>query len=519
MPWADWGISDVFCAYDIYEAKRIISTKHIHILLCDIEMPMGSGIDLIEWIHAKGPNSIVCILLTCHPDFNYAKRAVELGCSNYLLKPAEEFTLGSAVIKAENEVLCQERRASFNPIEHFWRDILDGGIRKKEDIEFFKGKYGISNTAVGYRPVTVNTIYWGNRVGGINSFLMEFIFRNITGELYRQYLPVVVSQTGGQMLLILQANSTDGDLTTASNYLAMQCDVDTGLNHSCSNVENIELQDIRKQSKILIQFFDDHYDSSINVSIGKCLPPEMIIDEIEKIKAYDRQCAFGGVVFTERESPSFTHFQIPTEKLHLWANLFSRGEHRELYRQMEEYFHNLKPWQITRTDLNISVHALFREMIKQTDFSSLSSRKLREYYEGGQYTWDTIPGLLAMMNSLAESLGSSVFGEIPDAVEQVKTYVSMNIDREITREQLAAEVNMNPDYLNRIFKRSTGMSLREYIGSIKTDVAKELLENTDFLIGEVGGMVGYASFSSFTTFFKKSTGMTPESWREQHRSL
>ena len=92
----------------------------------------------------------------------------------------------------------------------------------------------------------------------------------------------------------------------------------------------------------------------------------------------------------------------------------------------------------------------------------------------------------------------------------------MNIQQDLGREQVAAYVGLNPDYLNRIFKKETGLSLKEYISERKIQMACELLEQTDFLVGEIGEMVGYVNFSSFTTFFKNRTGMTPAAWRKEH---
>lgn len=59
-----------------------------------------------------------------------------------------------------------------------------------------------------------------------------------------------------------------------------------------------------------------------------------------------------------------------------------------------------------------------------------------------------------------------------------------------------------------------------YIGQVcaLTDWQEEceLLEQTDLLVGEIGEMVGYVNFSSFSTFFKNKTGMTPVAWRKEH---
>ena len=46
MEWKQWDIDGVYVAYNIKQAKDILSTRQIDILLSDIEMPQGSGLEL-----------------------------------------------------------------------------------------------------------------------------------------------------------------------------------------------------------------------------------------------------------------------------------------------------------------------------------------------------------------------------------------------------------------------------------------------------------------------------------------
>ena len=504
MPWENWGIDRVFTAYDIEAAKRIIADRHIHLLLCDIEMPMGSGIDLMEWINANAAYPIATILLTCHPDFEYAKRAISLGCSNYLLKPAEEETLGEAVLKAEEEILRRERDTSFRPEESFWKDIVEGQVWSRRDIALLEEKYGVQMADKFFRPLVISVIQGGEKTRSINPFLLGFIYRNIAEELFSGHEPVVIRQTEDQMMLMLRA----GNGGTAAGEDAGGQAPDQG-----------EEQELKESARAMISLFREHYDISLTVYLGRRTMPEEACAAIAGIAAYSKQCAMGGEVFSESYHPAFLPFSLPEEKIRLWRELFARESFPEAVSQMADYFGELKVWQIPRQDFKSAAHRLMREFESVSQKDSEALKMLSQLYDSGEYAVDTVPGLMAMMERLSGGLSAGGAADPQDAVEQVKTYVSMNIDREITREQLAAYVSMNPDYLNRLFKKATGMSLKEYISSMKADVAKELLANTDFLVGEIGGMVGYANFSSFTTFFKKNTGVTPESWREKHRSI
>ena len=85
--WDALSIRQVFCANDIIRAREILSNNSVDIMLCDIEMPLGSGLELYEWVAEHFPE-IKCIFLTSHEDFSYAQKALQLGGFDYLIQPA-----------------------------------------------------------------------------------------------------------------------------------------------------------------------------------------------------------------------------------------------------------------------------------------------------------------------------------------------------------------------------------------------------------------------------------------------
>ena len=72
------GIGMVFTANNIHEAKGILKVYKVDILLCDVDMPMGSGLELVEWIREEGME-IKCIFLSSYANFTYAQKALRLG--------------------------------------------------------------------------------------------------------------------------------------------------------------------------------------------------------------------------------------------------------------------------------------------------------------------------------------------------------------------------------------------------------------------------------------------------------
>ena len=105
IDWKKCGIRRVFKASNMNQAIQLMATEKIEILVSDIEMPNGTGLQLLEWLRDHG-QVINCIFVTCHPEFAYMRKAIQLNCYDYVLKPIDydEFqTLLSELVKKMEE--------------------------------------------------------------------------------------------------------------------------------------------------------------------------------------------------------------------------------------------------------------------------------------------------------------------------------------------------------------------------------------------------------------------------------
>lgn len=68
------------------EALEVLNTRPVHLLITDIRMPEISGLQVVEDSRSTGHKPVV-IVISGHPDFQYAQTAIQLGVVNYLLKP------------------------------------------------------------------------------------------------------------------------------------------------------------------------------------------------------------------------------------------------------------------------------------------------------------------------------------------------------------------------------------------------------------------------------------------------
>lgn len=115
MNWKALSIEQVFHAFSMAQAMEVLKEKQIDLLVSDIEMPNGSGLDLIEWINEQ-KMSCISIILSSFADFHYAKKAISLGVAEYLLKPVENEELERAILKvaklvpARREQMTHEKK-------------------------------------------------------------------------------------------------------------------------------------------------------------------------------------------------------------------------------------------------------------------------------------------------------------------------------------------------------------------------------------------------------------------------
>ena len=97
--------------------------------------------------------------------------------------------------------------------------------------------------------------------------------------------------------------------------------------------------------------------------------------------------------------------------------------------------------------------------------------------------------------------------------QRIAEYIKEHLSEGITRHKIANHFSLNPDYLSRLFKSTTGKTLSNYIIECRIAWAKDLLHNPVLSITEISETIGYSNYSYFARVFKKLTGMRPKEYR------
>ena len=175
VDWEQFGvIDDVLTAYSMKQAMERLERQEISLLVTDIRMDQGSGLELLEWMNEKN-FCFASIIISSFSEFRYAQKAVSLGVTEYLLKPMEPDEFCRAVYKAIHSYEEKEKKqgagkAAAQPDTENARVVR----RLKEFIEeHISGEIGRSQLA---------------EVAGFNPEYLSVFFRKETGQTLTEYI-------------------------------------------------------------------------------------------------------------------------------------------------------------------------------------------------------------------------------------------------------------------------------------------------------------------------------------------
>ena len=104
-----------------------------------------------------------------------------------------------------------------------------------------------------------------------------------------------------------------------------------------------------------------------------------------------------------------------------------------------------------------------------------------------------------------------------ELAEQASSYMLEHMDKKITISEISERMHVSQTQLKNSFRNYYGESVYKYIRSRKMQMAADQLAEGQFSVMEIAGMFGYENCSKFAAAFRGEYGVSPSSYRKQHR--
>lgn len=191
-------------------------------------------------------------------------------------------------------------------------------------------------------------------------------------------------------------------------------------------------------------------------------------------------------------------------------NLFySTSDMLEIY-----YFHfkgsNLKEYYKQITNGSTHVFEGFPQQIIENSFNSIKEQlcNKKSYFEISKVCSALLTDILEFSITNTQEVYPAVI---------FKTLIAIRDLTNVTASDVAKAVGFNHIYLERIFKKHTGESLKHAITTRNLELAQNMLLTTDLSIAEIAETLGYANSNGLIILFKKRLGITPLEFKKQNQ--
>jgi AraC-like DNA-binding protein/ligand-binding sensor protein len=158
--------------------------------------------------------------------------------------------------------------------------------------------------------------------------------------------------------------------------------------------------------------------------------------------------------------------------------------------------------------------------------SAEAEKKARQaYFATPVVTAERFQAIVELLTVFAQQLAESATRHVmawssdePRPVALAKEFVQAHAEEELTLAQVAQRAHVSGYYFCKLFKKTTGMTLTEYIARVRIEKAKTMLLDPLARISEIGYAAGFGSIPQFNNLFKRYVGMAPSQYRSGART-
>ncbi len=160
----------------------------------------------------------------------------------------------------------------------------------------------------------------------------------------------------------------------------------------------------------------------------------------------------------------------------------------------------------------------FRFLKEYIDELGLDIDTMEKFYEEIDF-FDS--GRIESVSNIAEMvvkhilLENMLYPNFDKTIEKAVSYISENLDRELSVKKISDSINISKSVLYRKFHLCFGITVNQYITRKRIEKAENLLKNTDSSIEAISRETGFSSAAHFSKSFKTEKGVSPLKFRKK----
>lgn len=508
----------IFCgeASDGELAYPMIIKEKPDILITDIRMPFMDGLELCKLVKEELPN-IKILILSGYDEFDYAKEAIRLGVTEYLLKPISSGKLLEALngvsesIRREKEdkdlvrkYMEEMRENTEHEKQKFFEQMIAGNLSMADALETGK-KYEMNLSAGMYNLLLFRfTLGEENRKSGELLGEAEYAIKKLTERL--EYVFEFQRDVEGWAFLLMADNEEQmservKELSKDLEEIMKNYSTITyfgGIGQPVAKLRELE-ESFREAERALAARFTMELNRIISVEDIRMAQNVDTLDDIEIT-------SFGEIEKTRTMLEKFLNNGAEDE-IDEFVDVYINELPEENLKSVLMRQYIIMDAYIVMMSFCEKIEGIEGEMQAQSEELKNSMKTIQTLEEIKNYIRMLLKKIIGVRDTISGRRYSDIIEIAKDQIR--KTYMS----DEISLNTIAAEVGMSPSYFSSIFSKEMGKTFVEYLTEIRMDRAKELLMCSSMKTSEIGYEVGYKDPHYFSYIFKKTQNCTPKEFR------
>lgn len=508
----------IFCgeASDGELAYPMIIKEKPDILITDIRMPFMDGLELCKLVKKELPN-IKILILSGYDEFDYAKEAIRLGVTEYLLKPISSGKLLEALngvsesIRREKEdkdlvrkYMEEMRENTEHEKQKFFEQMIAGNLSMADALETGK-KYEMNLSAGMYNLLLFRfTLGKENRKSEELLREAEYAIEKLTERL--EYVFEFQRGVEGWAFLLM----ADNEEQMSERVKELSKDLEEimknystiayfgGIGQPVARLRELE-ESFREAERALAARFTMELNRIISVEDIRMAQNVDTLDDIEIT-------SFGEIEKTRTMLEKFLNNGAEDE-IDEFVDVYINELPEENLKSVLMRQYIIMDAYIVMMSFCEKIEGIEGEMQAQSEELKNSMKTIQTLEEIKNYIRMLLKKIIGVRDTISGRRYSDIIEIAKDQIR--KTYMS----DEISLNTIAAEAGMSPSYFSSIFSKEMGKTFVEYLTEIRMDRAKELLMCSSMKTSEIGYEVGYKDPHYFSYIFKKTQNCTPKEFR------